>query len=660
MKAFCSVALLLALAAAPALAEEPFHYEVKEGLNLNEFLRDGQVSAHVLLRAGKNPRFLAVFPAGDSGDGLWFEPVAGDPQWVLDQPLKAVVTTDGAGRPSYGVTAEASLKTLSLTPKQAVLSSVRYLRDYQGKAPIPSAILVTPTRQGNTLTWSRDRLDGVVGYRLTVDIEDGSLSPDGKILAGADGQIRLKFGAWSGETPLTPLSGPALLNQDAATDPAARDALTFLSYREKFLAGSWRFDTYFGRDTLMSMRLLLPALAPEAAEAGLEAVLTRLDDAGEVAHEEGIGEFAVVAHLNKDGRKSDAPVNDYTMIDGDYMLAPVAAAYLLDDAAGLPRAADFLTRDGNGTALVRNLAYVMKTAAAFAEQPGWNRLVRFKPGKRVGQWRDSEEGNGRGVYAYDVNAVYVPAALDAIARLLASHLLDPYLNPAERAQFAKAKHAAEVWRAQAPTLFEMSVPRAAAQAAIDRYAASLGIGAVPVKEKSVRFHALSLDEQGRKVPVVHSDEDAALLFADPAPAALEQAIDAMMRPFPLGLMTEAGLVVANPAFAEPAVQARFSRNAYHGTVIWSWQQALLAAGLERQAKRGDLPAPLRTKLQAVRKDLWRVIDANKSLSNSELWTWKPEQGRIVAAPFGVSAADADESNAAQLWSTVYLAIHQPR
>ena len=70
---------------------------------------------------------------------------------------------------------------------------------------------------------------------------------------------------------------------------AARNTLRFLSYREKFLAGSWRFNTYFGRDTLMSLRLLMPALQPPAIEAGLNSVLARLADDGEVAHEEGIG-----------------------------------------------------------------------------------------------------------------------------------------------------------------------------------------------------------------------------------------------------------------------------------------------------------------------------------------------------------------------------------
>ena len=649
MKAFRFLALIPALSA-PAVAVEPFHHQVEEGLNLNEFLRDGPVSAHMLLRSGHEPRFLAVFPAGNSGDGLWFEPVEGDPHWTLNQAPRPVTLQDEHGRPLYGFTAEASLATPSLTPKQAVLSSVRFLRDYQGNAPIPAEVLVAPARKDNSLVWSRDRLDGAPGYRLSVEVTGGTLDAAGRMLAGADGTIRLKFTAVSGETPLTPLSGASLLRDNAAADPAARNALTFLSYREKFLAGSWRFDTYFGRDTLMSTRLLLPVLAPDAAEAGLGAVLSRLNEAGEVAHEEGIGEYAVA----KSG--SAKPLNDYTMIDGNYMLAPVASAYLLGDGQGQLRAADFLARDGNGAALARNLGYVLAAAKPFADKPDWRRLVRFKPGKLVGQWRDSEEGNGRGVYPFDVNAVLVPAALDAAARLFDSRLLDPYLDGPQRAALAGAAKAADVWRRRAAPLFDVSIPRKTAQADVARYAAAQGIASVPVTEKAIRFHALTLDEAGHKVPVLNSDESFALLFAEPSPVDLERAVDAMMRPFPLGLMTGAGLVVADPVFAADGVQARFSRNAYHGTVIWSWQQALLAAGLDRQMARKDLPAPLRTKLQTAKQSLWRVIDANRAYSNSELWTWKPEQGRIVATAFGADAADADESNAAQLWSTVYLAV----
>jgi len=658
-------ALVLGLCcSAAAIADAPFRYEVAEGLNLNEFLRDGAVAAHMLLRSGHDPRFLAVFPAGDSGDGLWFEPVDGDPQWVLDSPPRAETTEDAAGRPLYGFAAEASLRAPALTPKQAVLSSVRFLRDYQGNAPIPADIQAAPTRDGNRLTWARDRLDGAPGYRLSVEVTDGSLTAEGRILAGSDGRIALRFHAFSGEAPLSPLSGRSLLTDRAAADPAARDTLSFLSYREKFLAGSWRFDTYFGRDTLMSVRLLLPVLAPEAAEAGLGSVLARLNENGEVAHEEGIGEFAVVDHLRKDGTKSDAPVNDYGMIDGNYLLAPVAAAYLLDHPLGRERAAAFLARDGAGAALVRNLLLVADSTAAFAEQPGWNHLVRFKPGRLTGQWRDSEEGNGRGVYPFDVNAVFVPAALRATSRLLAGGLLDPYLDAAQRGRLAKAAAAADIWRERAPAFFDMAVPAAAAKDQVTRYAAALGVSPVAALNTlgggAVRFHALSLDETGGKVPVIQSDESFALLFGDPGPADLDRAVRAMMRPFPLGLMSDAGLLVANPVFADEAVQDRFSRNAYHGTVIWSWQQALLAAGLKRQLARTDLPAAARAALAQAQSTLWKTIEATRPLANSELWTWRPKNNRIVPAAFGADAGDADESNAAQLWSTVYLAIRPDR
>jgi hypothetical protein len=116
------------------------------------------------------------------------------------------------------------------------------------------------------------------------------------------------------------------------------------------------------------------------------------------------------------------------------------------------------------------------------------------------------------------------------------------------------------------------------------------------------------------------------------------------------------MLVANPAFAGPDVQARFTNNAYHGTVVWSWQQALMVAGLDRQLAREDLPNELRERLAAARAQLWSAIDAVGELRSSELWSWSFAGGRYRAQPFGVRRADVDESNAAQLWSTVFLAL----
>ena len=92
----------------------------------------------------------------------------------------------------------------------------------------------------------------------------------------------------------------------------------------------------------------------------------------------------------------------------------------------------------------------------------------------------------------------------------------------------------------------------------------------------------------------------------------------------------------------------------------SWQQALFAAGLARQLTRHDLPAAVRADLVRAQQSLWSAIEATRSMQNAELWTWSYGAGRYQLRPFGSSAADVDESNAAQLWSTVYLAVRPPQ
>ena len=284
-----------------ALPSTSLSFNVLEGRNLNTLLRAGPVAAHLVLRSGPDPRILVAFPAGNSGVGIWFAHISGPMTWTLEGKPQPVIDHDDHGRPLYGIVARAAVTGGSdLTIKQAVLSSVRVLRDYQAQGSVPKEVLADRAIQGNILQWARDRLDGAAGYRLTLEVTDGALQND-HIKAGQDGRIGLKITALSGETPLTPLPARELLNAHARPDHAARDTLTFLSYREKFLAGSWRFDTYFGRDTLMSLDLLMPALQSAAVEAGLDSVLARLSAPGEVAHEEDVGEFAILDHLRADG-----------------------------------------------------------------------------------------------------------------------------------------------------------------------------------------------------------------------------------------------------------------------------------------------------------------------------------------------------------------------
>jgi hypothetical protein len=306
---------------------------------------------------------------------------------------------------------------------------------------------------------------------------------------------------------------------------------------------------------------------------------------------------------------------------------------------------------------------VLAEAKPFADSPRFDRLIALKPGRMTGDWRDSEEGLGRGRYPYDVNAALVPAALDAAHRMFETGLLDSYLTAADRDTLRRAGNMAQVWRARAPEMFRVSVPAATAAAAVRAYAGSIGVPAEPamaaLSGDPFVFHAISLDAQGAPVPIVNSDEGFVLLFDNPTPAELDAYVTAIMRPFPAGLLTPIGLLTANPAQARPEVQARFKPGDYHGTDVWSWQQALLAAGLERQLARSDLPDATRGLLTDAQARLWKVILATREIANSELWSWAYQDGQYHVVPFGAGRHDVDESNAAQLWSTVYLAVQPP-
>jgi len=86
----------------------------------------------------------------------------------------------------------------------------------------------------------------------------------------------------------------------------------------------------------------------------------------------------------------------------------------------------------------------------------------------------------------------------------------------------------------------------------------------------------------------------------------------------------------------------------------------MAAGIERQLARADLSEQTRAALVRAQTALWQAIEGGGEIRQSELWSWEhdaPAGYRVV--PFGQGAAHHSESNAAQLWSTVYLAVQPP-
>src|SRR5262249_46365179 len=150
----------------------------------------------------------------------------------------------------------------------------------------------------------------------------------------------------------------------------------------------------------------------------------------------------------------------------------------------------------------KNLAFVVDRAGAFGKQPVVANLVGLKPGFKVGNWRDSEVGLGGGRYAYDVNAVLVPAALTATSRLYTAGLGCP--DPGScKTLAATATDLARAWRERAPPLFAVKLAAAQARTFVAAYAAEQGIDPKPALAAitgPVTFAALSLAADGKPVP----------------------------------------------------------------------------------------------------------------------------------------------------------------
>jgi hypothetical protein len=184
----------------------------------------------------------------------------------------------------------------------------------------------------------------------------------------------------------------------------------FLAYDSKFLAGGWRFLTYFGRDTLLALRLLLPVISPTSAEAILGAVLERLNTTGAVCHEETIGDYASFVNMqNNQSYLGNEPSYSYVMLDTDFLLLPAMADYFLTAPQGANRSAAFLQRNStlvNGTfseLLIKNVDHVMNLSKPFATSPTKENLVPIRD-PTVGDWRDSNTGLGYGIYPFDVES----------------------------------------------------------------------------------------------------------------------------------------------------------------------------------------------------------------------------------------------------------------
>lgn len=370
-----------------------------------------------------------------------------------------------------------------------------------------------------------------------------------------------------------------------------------------------------------------------------------------------------------------------TVVDTDYFLAPLMQNYFLKTEIGQQRAEPFLAIEstldfGNQGLTYRELAQInaegiMNTTAAFA-QPGGQvkeNLIHLNEGEVVGQWRDSTYGIGGGRIPYDVNTALVPAALRSIAALSAAGI---FTGHEDWEQLASTY--AQVWEDETLQFFEVVVPQDQAKMLVEEYTMAAGFGfpsQVDNITSDVVFHGLALDGNDNQsvVKVMNSDDCFRLFLTNTTNQSqltsfINQTAQNIMAPYPVGLSNPVGMLVANPAYGgDPVYAANFSNNAYHGTVVWSWQLSMMAAGLERQLARCTEASPppefctdeqVYANVIAAYNSLWYSIEANAANINAEVWSWLYEDETFVFEPLGAlpppSGVNPTESNIRQLWS----------
>ena len=460
--------------------------------------------------------------------------------------------------------------------------------------------------------------------------------------------------------------------------------MELLCYREKIMAGLPNFATYFGRDMLMTALLMDPIWAPAMLEHVIGSALARLAPDGDVSHEESLQGEAIrenaaeydrliaagkVAAARSVLTHLDATRQNYIMVDDDYQLPVVEARYFADPRVSAARKRAFLRAGGLLPRLLANLAFVARHTEAYARDPVDTNLVSF-PRDATGHWisaswRDSGAGYGGGRFAMDVNAIWVPHALESIGTILDAlkHLgIAPVIKDEPLATYARDRAALEraitTWRGAVRHFQVVLAPADAARCVTARVdwlpqpEAAFWRGVLrqePAPTDSLRFLAVSLAADGRPIPIVNTDPAMQLLLG---PLPLDRTLDLVrpiMLPYPWGLFVNGlGPVTSNDAYASRDIWQAFRRDAYHSpTVVWGRDVNILLAGLALQAREATPGADVATLRDALRRTMSAVQQSG--LSHAELWSYRIEDGRLVPTRYGTSSD-------VQLWSLTDLAV----
>jgi hypothetical protein len=658
------------------------------------------------------------------------EPFA-SPPFVL-QEMQALLTALGRLSPAERTRHLAELRATDVGTLQARLQPVVTTGNVAGEWV---ARIAQPSLDGRDLMTLEIRTDP---RQVTASRIGDSLSLASTPAAGD--RVRFSVTITTTARALTPLAREEIFNREfldflaqaqtaaagaAAGDPARIRArwlerqvrgVELLSSREKLMAGLPAYATYFGRDMLVSALLMRPIWRDEMSAFVVASVLRKLSPSGQVSHEEALGGQAVREAASEyatlierysalPGRlkPTAGPVlleqartvlrehrrvrENYHMIDDEFQLPILAARWLGDPGVPAARKRAFLldTADGGGprlNRLLKELALVARMTAPYAADPVAANLVGFAPrdsGWSSASWRDSGAGYAGGRFAMDVNTIWAPHAMAAMATIL--HAMrtiglppgavtnamrgiaaaDP-LHRYVRDSAALRRATDTWWRSSRHFLVQLGpnevgsrlAARLAALPDAERRYWNDVVSRTGAANDSLSFLALSLDGNGRPIGVANTDPATGLFLGSGATAHRSSMADVLrdvrlfVRPYPVGLFIEGvGTAVANDAYATPSVWSAFERDRYHGPrVVWGREINLFLAGLaDRIASSND--AAFTRELQAAITSVSAAAEA--SGFQSELWSYEVRNGRVIPVRYGTGSD-------VQLWSTTDLAV----
>lgn len=573
--------------------------------------------------------------------------------------------------------------------------------------------------------------------RATMDVSKDKISVHS--LQGQPISLTIKVGTDS--PPLTPLKSKDIFNKDffgfyerakSARLQRQVKSMELLSSREKLMAGIPNYATYFGRDMMMSALMLEPVLKPAMLEHVIASVLKKLTRTGEVSHEEGLGGQAIrenaakynkliADHIQQRTQGDDAAANNtlakaekllgnlqavtenYNMVDDDFQLPVLTARYLTSSGISPDRKREFLqsaiSRDDETlrlTLLLRNLLYVSKVSRSYVENQVIENLVSFrKLDERrwhAGSWRDSAVGYANGRYAMDINAIWVPRALESIEKILANlrelgisiddlQTFAPEVRDTPLLEYAgnseSLHQAIKIWR-NAIRHFEIHLRPQEVQRRVrakldwlpeeERAYLERIIEQTGADKEGVEFLAISLDAKGQPIPVVNTDVATWLflenlteeiLKGEMRPADVLKRLKVFVVPYPVGLFLEGvGPVVANDAYASSEVWENFKRDHYHSPqVIWGREVNLLFLGLAKQILAAyDSEGRVKdTSLESYVQELRAIFDKTltaveaSGLKHNELWSYRVEGQKLLPARYATTTD-------IQLWNLTDLAV----